>query len=823
MSGSADRGVPNRASVGHALPGHASVSHGAIHGFAGHGSTGGGRPPETPPALVRPFLARVRVAWRRAVLVRAGIVAAAAGVGVAALLAACDVAYPLPAGARQLLRWLPLLAAAAPLAAALLRVLPGPDDRRLALLVEERAPALENALSTALASLGDGPVVRAFLALTAARLADVDPGAVAPMRVARPAAAFAAAAVAATIVGVVSPGGPAELWRRWSRPAAAPAEAGTAAAAPAVAPGTPVADPRFGAIRVTVTPPAYTRLPAKGWTGDGALETLAGSRIRVEGGFPEGAERVIVRVVGGPELRGERAEAGREEWSAAWTVAAGHRGASIEALRGDDVVARRVIPLTVLPDHPPAVVFVAPDADLVVATPTGEVPLRARASDDFGVETFRLTWIRSRGSGESFSFEEGVLDWAAVRRDGDALVGELALDLAAAGLQPGDVLHLRAVARDGNTATGPGEGYSRTRVIRIARPDEMDQATTLIGFPIEAEKEPILSQRMLILMTERLRDRAPKLGREATLEEALEIAHQQGRLRSRVGDQIFTRATGGMQEPDEGIAFEEVEVAGGGGHGHGHGAGAAGGGGAAGAGAPGSPGSTGPGGAGAPSPEAVLEAASRATGTGSLEEIEHRHDGDPILAVSQPLLDAYNAMWAAERALNQGEPDSALPHQYEALRILQEQRQAERVFLRAKQRVAPVDVAAARGTGKLDEASPIARSPGLPAPTAAPLRAELDALAARLRQGAPGDVALEIAALAARILAHPGADPAAAALVADAARAAGAGDRDGALRLLLRARASLDPAGDAGRAPPLPVATDPVAAEYFRRLGGGRP
>ena len=77
------------------------------------------------------------------------------------------------------------------------------------------------------------------------------------------------------------------------------------------------------------------------------------------------------------------------------------------------------------------------------------------------------------------------------------------LDLDALQLQPGDVIHVRAVARDRNAVTGPGESVSRTRVIRVARPEEMDQVNTDVGFPMELPKDPLLSQRMLLIRTQR--------------------------------------------------------------------------------------------------------------------------------------------------------------------------------------------------------------------------------------------------------------------------------------------------------------------------------
>lgn len=742
----------------------------------------------------RALVARTRAVWRRRVVVRAVVVSFAALACVAATLLLVDALLPLPAAARRVLRFAPVVTGLAPVLHAVRRLVPGPDDLRIALLVEERAPALEQTLSTALELRGDGQVTEAFRARAERALAGIDPASLLPARLRGAFLALGAGTVAGMAVVVFSGATGGELWARWRWPVDPPAPATAAPPTPST-PVQAVSDPRFGEIVVTIHPPTYTGLPARPWEGGDALAALAGSRVVLSGALPEGAEAVRAEAIGGGR---PRVEADGAAWRVSWTIPAQARGLSLAAVAGDDVVARRVIPITITPDRPPAVTLDAPDRDLVLATPSGTIEVQATARDDYGVAALELSWIRSRGSGESFSFEEGTWAWASIERvAGGAVVGRYALDIAAAGLEPGDVLHLRATARDRNTVTGPGTGVSPTRVIRIADPDAMEEATTLIGFPLDLEARPILSQRMIILMTERLRDEAPGLTRQEILARAKEIADEQARLRGRVGDQIFTRATGAMQTPDEGIAFEETE--GDAGHAHGEDEHAA---------------------EEMTLEERVLAAAAAATGSGSPADIEHRHDADPILDVNQPLLNAYNAMWAAERELRQGLPDDALPHQYEALAILQAQREAERVFLRGRQRVEPVDIGATRGTGKLDGADPADRAPGEPAPTGAAWLDALEAAATRLRTAPPREASLALAELAARILADPNADATAAALLGQAADAAARGERDTAAALVLRARTLLAPAGDHGARPPLPVAADPISADYFRRLGG---
>ncbi len=704
---------------------------------------------------------RARGLWRRAVLVRTLAMMLAALLGVVAALALLDLVIVFPPAARRLLRLLPLLAGALPLLRALRQLVPGPDDRRIALLVEERHQELDGLLSTALEPIGGGTgeVARAFLRRAESRLATLELADLAPFRLRPAASVLGVALVMATLALALTPDGGAGIWRRWARLASEPAR-GVVATGSMVGTGARLggagADearhPGFGTVRVFIEPPAYSGLAPWEWTGAGALAGLPGSRVRVQGALPGGTERVVARVIGGREITVRNGVAPSRTWTAAWTIAPGERGLSLEGTAAGDVVSRRVLPLTILTDDPPLVELDAPAADLVVAMPRGESVVRARARDDYGVGEFELAWIRSRGSGESFSFDEGRWEWTRVARAGSSIQGEYRLDLGAAGLEPGDVVHLRAVARDRNTVTGPGEGVSRTRVIRVARAEEMAEATTLVGFPIEAEREPVLSQRMVILLTERLLAAAPSLTRDSLLAAAAGIADEQARLRRQVGDQALAPTTGAADSQDDGH--------------------------------------------------------------------DHDHDADPVLAVNRPLLQAYNVMWSAEGELRLAELKAALPYQYEALRILQEARQAQRVFLRGRVQVAPIDLAAARGTGKLDDAAPAPRAPGGAVPSAGTRVAELEALLARLMGGGARSAALELAGLAARLLGDQAVDPAAAALVARAAEAAEAGEREEALRWAREARARLAPASVAAGATKVPGAVDPRSAAYLRELAG---
>jgi hypothetical protein len=340
-------------------------------------------------------------------------------------------------------------------------------------------------------------------------------------------------------------------------------------------------------------------------------------------------------------------------------------------------------------------------------------------------------------------------------------------------------------------------------VIRIARDGDVDGINTLIGFPLEGEEAPVLSQRMIIVMTEQLLARASQLDPETLRHEASEIAHEQARLRQRVGDQIYIRATGGIQNLDE--EFGAVDAGGAPDRDHGTNAAAR----------PDSAALTAD--ERAERARALLEAASRATGQGTLEEIEHIHDESVILAVNRPLMEIYNAMWSAERDLRLVEPGAALPHENRALDLLQALRAAERVYSRAPQRAPPVDVAAARGTGRLTDAQPAARSAAEQLPLAPALLQRVEALEHELPSLDAAAAALALSAAAVDLLAGADPGPAAGALLARAADQAARGDRQAVTELVAAARRTLAPESAGVAAVVLPSSRLRSAGEYLRR------
>jgi hypothetical protein len=352
------------------------------------------------------------------------------------------------------------------------------------------------------------------------------------------------------------------------------------------------------------------------------------------------------------------------------------------------------------PDTIPRVTLGAPQRDSVLRTPTGRIPLRATIRDDAGLQSAAFELLISSGEGERFTVRAQRL--AAVTRPvrpaqrTETLVG--ALDFSALALGPGDVLHVRAVARDHHPARNRELGTSETRAFRIARPSEYD-SVAVEPAPPPAVDSSLLSQRMLLLLTERLDRQQRRMARADVLRESQRLARDQARLRLAVGDVVFQRLSGES-------SAEHAHFAG---DGHEHGVEQQGG------------------------KLALASGSGNRDATGTLNE----GNDSPVVAINQPLLEAYNAMWDAGRALEQGDPHAAIPPMRRALAAIEKSRAASRLYLRGRPPQVIVDLAKVRLTGR-DTGQSASRSAIVRRPLAMAAR---DARLIRAAQLATRDVA----------------------------------------------------------------------------------
>lgn len=424
----------------------------------------------------------------------------------------------------------------------------------------------------------------------------------------------------------------------------------------------------LGAWRVRVQPPAYVVQPARSFDDVNTVPALSGSQITVSG---EGQEPTLEADVGDSTGNaGATIRATANGWLATMRASAG-----VQTLRLSRGGRTRLLIVEGRADSVPRVSLDAPARDSVFREPAGALPLAATAHDDLGLSRAHFELIVTSGEGERFTVRTVLLGeqrWSAAAGNREArLRGQL--DLAALGLQAGDVVHLRAVARDAHPAADREFGSSETRAFRIARPAEYDSVAVEPAPPPEVDKS-LLSQRMLLMLTEKLDRAQPRMPRAEVVRESQKIARDQARLRLAVGDVVFQRLSGES-------AAEHAHTAG---DGHDHGVDLQGG----------------------------KLAMSTSSTTGMLEE----GNDSPVIAINQPLLEAYNAMWDAGRALEQGDPHGAIPPMKRALEAIEKSRAASRLYLRGRPPQVIVDIAKVRLTGK-DTGQVTVRSAREPLPT----------------------------------------------------------------------------------------------------------
>ena len=512
---------------------------------------------------------------------------------------------------------------------------------------------------------------------------------------------------------------------------------------------TAAADP-LRAMRATIRAPAYAGGKVTHIDDPTSIDALVASLITISGAGDAAA------VSAAADSAPQRVISSDDGWAVTLTMPARPAVLRFHSSSGRE----RLVVLAPIADAPPAVTLVLPMRDTVVRAAIGALPLRAQLRDDIGLRDAAFEIIVSSGQDESFTFRTATLAHVAL---GGQTEGVLAtsLRLDSLALKPGDVLQLRAVARDGNTATGPGFGTSETRALRVARVGEYDSVSVETAPPGDPEGQ-VLSQRMLITLTETLDKRRPRLDHSALLDESRRIAADQTRLRKRVGDVVFQR-TGTDPLSEESTLDERGRL----------------------------------------SPEALLKRASDATAGNAGAAMDVEGDETPILAVNKPLLEAFNAMWEAGRALEQGDTRQALPPMRRAMAAIERARQAERIYLRGRPSTLVVDVAHARLVGKEKGAASVRE----PRPIADPVsrrRAETFARATALLATDPSAAADSLLLMRVGALVDA---PALAAVLDTAARVARRGDAQETRLIWTRLRRAL--AGPPARGDGLPLWSAP--------------
>ncbi|HEY5805196.1 MAG TPA: hypothetical protein VIT90_16030 [Lysobacter sp.] len=421
--------------------------------------------------------------------------------------------------------------------------------------------------------------------------------------------------------------------------------------------------------RLQVTPPGYTRQPAR---DEATLDAKApqGTRLQWTLRFapqPKAAELVF------HDGRRIRLVHEGDDWRASDVLA---RSAlyRIVLLDSPPLQPSTLHRLDAIPDRAPQLRVIEPDRSLSLVTPGQRSwALAFEGSDDHGVaSTAALRITLAQGSGENITFREQSIN---IGGSGSATVKRYAhrLDLAALGLAAGDDLIVQLSVNDNRT---PTVQTARSASLILRWPSDLGTETTgLEGMVKKVLPAYFRSQRQIIIDAEALLKEKRKLDADRYVKRSDEIGVDQRILRMRYGQFLGEEAEGEPKPPptsdadsDAGKddAHGEAEVASTPVDEHGH-------------------------------AEAGGAAGKFGEEGAVLEEYGHTHDHAEAATLLDPetrklLKSALDEMWQSEGHLRQGHPELALPYAYRALRFIKQVQQATRIYLaRVGPELPPID------------------------------------------------------------------------------------------------------------------------------------
>ena len=405
-------------------------------------------------------------------------------------------------------------------------------------------------------------------------------------------------------------------------------------------------------LQVRIVPPAYTGLGVVEAVGDGPLRVLAGSQIQVN---MTASGKLLGATLGFGGTTNSMRALGGERYSSSFQVNASGVF-EVRVISNDDHGPAPVVrAVEVYADEAPEANITEPRSDqLLRGLPVRPVPIRWTASDDLGLSDVVLKYIRSRGEGDAAQFVNGNLSFSAIEHmNAREWRGTAEIDLARLGLQQGDTLVYWIEARDHNPFAN-NTGRSSSLAIAIAAPEPVKLNLGDLG-PTEIGKF-LLSERMIIIHTEKLHSDRGRYSREELLRRAGEIAAEQRDFKNSFNNYMHLEGAGEERHDTNSVDPGSVEGR-------------------------------------------VREAEDERTGV-------HMHgipDAPPGSTSSvRDMVFAIRAMWNAEDALSLGDTANALVYEREALTRLKQAQLAVRyvppVFARSK----PIDLKR-RYAGELKE------------------------------------------------------------------------------------------------------------------------
>jgi hypothetical protein len=299
-------------------------------------------------------------------------------------------------------------------------------------------------------------------------------------------------------------------------------------------------------VQAIVTPPEYTGQPPIRVEAPERIEAVQGSRLQL----------TLRR---GRDVRGWRARFGTKPMQfegsvdepriAMTLVESGY--IAIELVDPNAAERRLLLPVAVSPDRAPTITIESPGKDLLLPDAKATIAVAGTAADDYGIQTLDLRYTKVSGSGEQFEFNEGSIPLSVSRDTVRSWKARAEIVLTALALAPGDALIYRIVGRDRRPGDA-GLASSETFFIEVAGPGQV----ALAGVELPPDRERYaLSQQMIVLKLERLKDRLPTSDRLSVKADMATLAAEQRAVRAN-----FVFLTGGHVEDEEQEAEHSHEI-----------------------------------------------------------------------------------------------------------------------------------------------------------------------------------------------------------------------------------------------------------------------
>ena len=293
---------------------------------------------------------------------------------------------------------------------------------------------------------------------------------------------------------------------------------------------------RDGSVRIVVMvrPPAYAQAEDKTLTDPHRLDVLQGSLLTL-GMEGSGSRRVRF----GAKALGVLSEGGG-------TLEMSARDSGYFAIEPTDGDGRTLIVLSVTRDHAPSVRVEHPARDLLLPDAGRSIAVTVSATDDLGLGSLELRYMKMSGAGEQFQFNEGTIPLRLERGSPREWRAHTEIALPRLQLAPGDAIVYRAVATD-RRPRADGLGASETFFIEIQGPGQA--SVEGVDLPPDEDRYAF-SQQMIVLKIERLQARGTRVAEEAAL-----IAAEQRTVRA-----YFVFLMGGHVEDEEEEAAQSTEI-----------------------------------------------------------------------------------------------------------------------------------------------------------------------------------------------------------------------------------------------------------------------